>query len=34
MQGKHVGSPMYHYCPMQMNIQRVEQLKLLLENGG
>jgi len=25
---------MYHYCPMQMNIQRVEQLKLLLENGG
>lgn len=34
LQGKHVGSPMYHYCPMQMNIQRVEQLKLLLENGG
>ncbi|MDH2199455.1 hypothetical protein [Pseudomonas oleovorans] len=32
MQGKHVGSPMYNYCPMQMNIQRVEQL--LLENGG
>jgi len=34
LQGKHVGSPMYHYCPMQMNIQRVEELKLLLENGG
>ncbi|WP_417702444.1 lysozyme inhibitor LprI family protein [Pseudomonas sp.] len=34
LQGKHVGSPMYYTCPMQMNIQRVEELKLLLENGG
>ncbi len=34
LQGKHVGSPMYHYCPMQMNIELVEELKLLLENGG
>ena len=34
LQGKHVGSPMYYTCPMELNIQRVEQLKLLLENGG
>ena len=34
LQGKHVGSPMYYTCPMQLNIQRVEELKLLLENGG
>uniref|UniRef100_A4XU82 Lysozyme inhibitor LprI-like N-terminal domain-containing protein n=1 Tax=Ectopseudomonas mendocina (strain ymp) TaxID=399739 RepID=A4XU82_ECTM1 len=33
LQGKHVGSPMYYTCPMQLNIQRVEELKFLLENG-
>ncbi|HBZ93676.1 MULTISPECIES: lysozyme inhibitor LprI family protein [unclassified Pseudomonas] len=34
LQGKHVGSPMYYTCPMELNIQRVEELKFLLENGG
>lgn len=34
LQGKHVGSPMYYTCPMQLNIQRVEELKFLLDNGG
>ena len=34
LQGKHVGSPMYYTCPMQLNIQRVEELRFLLENGG
>ncbi|RIA36155.1 uncharacterized protein YecT (DUF1311 family) [Ectopseudomonas oleovorans] len=34
MQGKHIGSPMYYTCPMELNIQRVEELKFLLENGG
>ena len=34
LQGRHVGSPMYHYCPMQMNIRRLDELKLLLDNGG
>ncbi len=32
--GKHVGSPMYYTCPMQLNIQRVDELKFLLNNGG
>lgn len=26
----YIGSPMYGYCPMQMNIQRVDELKELL----
>lgn len=34
LQGKHVGSPMYYTCPMQLNIQRVDELKFLLDNGG
>lgn len=34
LQGKHVGSPMYYTCPMELNIQRVEELRFLLENGG
>lgn len=34
LQGKHVGSPMYYTCPMELNIQRLEELKFLLENGG
>lgn len=34
LQGKHVGSPMYYTCPMQLNIQRVDELKFLLNNGG
>lgn len=34
LQGKHVGSPMYDTCPMQLNIQRVDELKFLLNNGG
>ncbi|PKM34395.1 MAG: hypothetical protein CVV08_01985 [Gammaproteobacteria bacterium HGW-Gammaproteobacteria-12] len=34
LQGKHVGSPMYYTCPMELNIQRVDELKFLLENGG
>lgn len=28
----YMGSPMYGYCPMQMNIQRIDELKALL--GG
>lgn len=34
LQGKHVGSPMSYTCPMELNIQRLEELKFLLENGG
>lgn len=34
LQGKRIGSPMYYTCPMQLNIQRVEELKFLLENSG
>lgn len=34
LQGKRIGSPMYYTCPMGLNIQRVEELKFLLENGG
>lgn len=34
LQGKHVGSPMYYTCPMELNIQRVDELKFLLDNGG
>lgn len=34
LQGKHIGSPMYYTCPMQLNIQRVDELKFLLNNGG
>jgi uncharacterized protein YecT (DUF1311 family) len=34
LQGKRIGSPMYYTCPMQLNIQRVEELKFLLDNGG
>ena len=34
MQGKHVGSPMYHTCPMELNIDRVAELQFLLDNGG
>ena len=34
LQGKHIGSPMYYTCPMELNIQRLDELKFLLENGG
>lgn len=34
MQGKHVGSPMYYTCPMELNIDRVGELQFLLTNGG
>ncbi len=27
--GEYVGSPMYSYCPMQLNIQRVKELREL-----
>ena len=33
LQGRRVGSPMYHYCPMKMNIERVNELQFLLDNG-
>jgi uncharacterized protein YecT (DUF1311 family) len=29
--GEYVGTPMYEYCPMQLNIERVEQLRELSE---
>jgi uncharacterized protein YecT (DUF1311 family) len=29
--GKYVGSPMYAYCPMQLTIQRVKQLRDMAE---
>lgn len=34
LQGKHIGSPMYYTCPMQLNGQRVGELQFLLDNGG
>lgn len=34
MQGKHIGSPMYSTCPMQLNIDRLSELQFLLDNGG
>jgi uncharacterized protein YecT (DUF1311 family) len=27
--GQYIGSPMYYYCPMSMNIQRVSELRAL-----
>ncbi|VXD02158.1 conserved hypothetical protein [Pseudomonas sp. 8Z] len=33
LQGRRVGSPMYHYCPMKMNIERVSELQFLLDNS-
>jgi uncharacterized protein YecT (DUF1311 family) len=34
MQGKHIGSPMYYTCPMELNINRLVELEFLLDNGG
>ncbi|VXB52231.1 conserved exported hypothetical protein [Pseudomonas sp. 8BK] len=34
MQGKHIGSPMYYTCPMELNIDRLVELEFLLDNGG
>ncbi len=34
LQGKHIGSPMYYTCPMELNIQRVSELQFLLEHAG
>ena len=34
MQGKHIGSPMYYTCPMELNIDRLSELQFLLDNGG
>ena len=31
LQGRYVGSPMHAYCPMTKAIDRVNELKLLLE---
>ena len=31
LQGRYVGSPMYAYCPMTKAIDRVNELKLLME---
>ncbi len=29
LSGSYVGSPMYEYCPMELNVQRVHQLREL-----